>query len=156
MKEFSIRRATVKDLHAILTLFEDCVRTSCIKDYNNAQIEVWVSSVNNITKWIQRLENQYFIVAENNKSIVGFSSLEEGDYLDLMYVHKDFFLKGIAKSLYTVIENESVQSGALRLTSDVSITALQFFEKMGFQIIKRNVNITDSIQIINFRMTKFF
>ncbi len=67
-----------------------------------------------------------------NDEIVGFASFEEPDYLDMMYVHKDFQFQGVGNSLLAAIREKAMGVGAAKIVSDVSITAKPFFGKHGF------------------------
>jgi putative acetyltransferase len=75
------------------------------------------------------LHNQYVVVAENGDKIVGFCLLSEGNYLDLLYVHKDYQGQKIAFELYKIIENEAKRRDSETLTSDVSKTVRAFLRK---------------------------
>jgi putative acetyltransferase len=87
--------------------------------------------------------------------IVGFASLDykKMDFLDFMYVHKDYLRRGIAGELLHAIEIE--KSGGVDLEADVRITAKAFFEKKGFRVQKENRNKKkNGFEIINYRMLK--
>ena len=135
-------------------LFIDTIRAVCAKDYTEEQIEAWTASVSNIDRWEQKLASQNFLVARLKEKIVGYASLENNNYLDFLYVHKDHQRQGIADFLYRRIENEALSKKAPILLADVSKTARPFFEKKGFNIVKSQVNIMGGIEIVNFRMMK--
>jgi len=149
-----IRQVTLDDLAAIQELFVDTVEAVCRYDYSAEQIAVWTSSIENIQRWTDKLLKQYFLIAEIDKKIVGFASLENNEYLDFMYVHKDYQRQGIADKLYSEIQAKAIKHGTPLLTSDVSITARPFFEKKGFIIITEQKNDIKGIEVINYRMTK--
>jgi putative acetyltransferase len=90
----------------------------------------------------------------NNVKIVGFASLDNGDYIDLLYVHKDYLRQGLAYKLYTAIEEEVKRQGQTELTSDVSKTARPFFEKVGFVVIKEQTVVRKNVKMTNFKMIK--
>lgn len=150
----TIRPAKISDLPAIQSLFIETIKSTCKKDYGDDQIRCWASSVKNIARWEEKLIKQYFLVAELDKKIIGFASLENGSYLDFMYVSKDHLRKGIATTLYNQIENEAKNKGSNFIDSDVSITAKPFFQKMGFLLLKETQNLIDGVEIINYKMRK--
>jgi putative acetyltransferase len=150
----SIRQAVLDDLPAIHQLFAGTIETICLFDYSSAQIAVWASSIENTQRWTDRLMKQYFIIAEINNEIVGFTSLENHAHIDLMYVHKDHQRQGIANTLYTALEAKAMQHGTTLLTSDVSITARPFFKRKGFEVIAEQKNDLKGIELINFKMSK--
>lgn len=147
----TIRKAKPDDLEELLIVFEETIRTTCQHDYTIEQINVWVSSINDHEKWKNRILNQFFLVAELESRIVGFGSLED-HYLDLLYVSNNFLRKGIAIRLFEQLKSEAVRNGKTKLTSDVSITAYPFFEKIGFKMIKKNQFILKGVNISNYRM----
>ena len=88
--------------------------------------------------------------------LVGFSSLGPMDYVDLMFVQKDEFGKGIAKQMLENIETEAKLNDLSELYADVSVSGRGFFEKSGYHVVKTNRNIRKGIHLKNFRMKKVF
>lgn len=155
MKEhIKLRKAKLADLEKILSLFVEAVRHICKKDYGTEQIDIWADAANNKAAWIKRIEQHFFLVATIDTEIVGFASLENGNYLDVLYVHKDHLQKGIANSLYQAMETASKEQGCTCLITDVSITARPMLERKGFSLLKENKNLIGGVEIINFRMQK--
>jgi putative acetyltransferase len=150
----TLRHANIDDLPEMQALYVETIKSTCKKEYNQEQIFVWTSSVENKARWKEALTHQYFLIAEVENNIVGFGSLENGDYLDFMYVHKDYLRQGIADKLYQALENESQRLECTIMTSDVSKTARPFFEQKGFKVLKENINIIRGVEIVNYRMIK--
>ena len=149
-----IRHATLDDLPEIRMLFVTTIRSACTRDYNQQQIAVWTSSVENRERWETALTAQYFLVAERGDKIVGFASLHDGDYLDFLYVHHLYLRQGIANRLYQELEKEWQRLGKPSIVSDVSKTAKPFFNKKGFKVIQQNQRIIKGVKIVNYRMVK--
>lgn len=147
-----IRQANIDDLEEVLKLFVDTINNTWKNDYTKEQIEVCVSSARNEEKWESRIRTQYFLVAQLNKEIVGFGSLENENYIDLIYVHKDHLRKGIANRILDSLKNKAQENGNKNLTSDVSKTARPFFEKNGFRVIKENEFDLNGVLISNYQM----
>ncbi len=152
--KISIRLAKLGDLTEMQEMFVDTISTICKDDYTPEQINVWTSSIENTQRWTDKLNSQYFLVAELDNKIVGYASLENNDYFDFLYVHKDHQRKGIANKLYAEIEKEAIKRKATILNSDVSETARRFFEKKGFKTITPQTNRIKDVEIINYKMTK--
>ena len=150
----NIRLVTNKDLPVLQNLFINTIKTICSNDYTPDQIEAWTSSVKNTERWIFKMNNQFFIVAEHDDKIIGMGSLENYNYLDFMYVHHKYVKKGIASILYQNIEKEAIKHNETFLFSDVSKTAKPFFEKKGFVILHENRFKINNIDIMNYRMRK--
>ncbi len=152
--KIATRLAKISDLPEIQTMFVDTITAICKDDYSPEQIMVWTSSIKNTQRWTDIITLQYFLIAEVDGNIVGYISLYDNDYIDLLYVHKDYQRQGIADKLYCEIEKEAIKKGGTVLQSDVSKTARPFFEKKGFIVLKEQTNIRQGVEIINYKMTK--
>lgn len=148
------RKAEEGDLENILSLFKANVLAN--EDYNEEQKEVWASSTENRTMWLNKIKGEYFLLAHQDSKLVGFSSLGPMDYVDLMFVQKDEFGKGIAKQMLENIETEAKLNDLSELYADVSVSGRGFFEKSGYHVVKTNRNIRKGIHLKNFRMKKVF
>ena len=151
-----IRPSKLSDLTEVHKLFVGTISAICKADYSPEQINAWTSSIENVQRWKDKIAKQYFLIAELDSKIVGYASLEYNDYLDLLYVHKDFQRHAIANSLFSAIEVEAIRYGSPVLFSDVSKTAKPFFEKRGFITLKLQTNLIKGIELVNYRMRKRF
>ena len=115
-------------------------------------MDVWVASRNNKERWLSFLSHHFFLVALRNNEIAGFAALDGTDYLDFLYVHPKHQKAGVASLLFTEILREAKTRGAKALGSDVSITAKPFFLSKGFKEIKKNVNLREGVELINYLM----
>ena len=135
--ESVIRKGQLADLAELQMLFLDSITEICKADYSDDQIEAWTSdtkSNKDRQRWVDILTKQFVLVAPINNEIVGFVTLDNGNYIDLLYVHKNHQREGIAEGLYKNIENEARRQNQSFLTSNVSKTARPFFEKVGFEV----------------------
>lgn len=154
MENITFRLGTLNDIAPLQELFANTIKRICIQDYSTEQVEVWSSGIENMERWIQVLTDQYVLIAVLNNSIVGFCTLDEGRYIDLLFVHKDYQGQKIAFKLYQYVEAEARRLRTDRLTADVSKTAKPFFEKMGFTIVKEQEVILKDVAFINYKMAK--
>ncbi len=152
--QLQIRKGVLSELSEIQNLFSETITFVCQNDYDQRQIEVWKSSIENIERWQSLIQNQYFIVAELKDKIVGFASLDKGNYIDVLFVHKDFQRMGIAQKLFIELENEAKRLNSYVLTSDVSKTAKAFFESNGFAVLAEQVQVRENVEIVNYKMQK--
>ncbi len=148
-----IRRAELSDLRNLQEMVGDTISSVCRTDYNDNQIWAWISGIDNVDRWNDILMKQYAIVSYDHETITGFCSLAH-DHIDLLYVHRDYLGLGLARKLFTEIEQEASQNGHKKLTSDVSITARPFFEHVGFEVINEQKVIRDGVELTNFKMLK--
>ncbi len=149
-----IRKGNISDISKLQELFVDTVSSVCKADYSTEQIAAWVLGIENKDRWQDVLTSQFVLVAQNDKYILGFCTLDKGNYIDLFYVHKDHQQQGIAKKLYTDIEKEAKRQGQIKLTSNVSKTARPFFEKMGFKVLKEQYVNLKGVELTNYHMVK--
>ncbi|KEO71888.1 GNAT family N-acetyltransferase [Anditalea andensis] len=150
----SIRVSNLNDLADIIKLFKETIAVVCKDDYSPEQLKVWTSSTENPDRWIDKIKSHYLLVAELDKELIGIASLDNRDYIDLLFVHKDYQRKGIANRLYSEIENEAIKRKITSLYADVSITAKLFFQKIGYEILKEQKNNKEGVEIINYKMKK--
>jgi putative acetyltransferase len=150
----TIRKEKDADLAELQQLFKQSITTICSADYDQQQIEAWTSGVENKKRWDDIMANQFVLVARQETKIVGFATLDKGNHLDLLYVHKDHQRQGIAHKLFAGIEKEAKQKGQTKLTVDASKTAKAFFEKMGFKILHAQTVNIKGVDLTNYRMEK--
>lgn len=148
------RMACPNDLPEMKQLYADTIRTVCMGEYTERELEVWSSSSQKTERWQDMIANQWVILAEMDNQLVGFASLKAGDYIDFFYVHKDFQRYGIATQLLQQIENKARESGIKRLSSDISKTAQPFFEKNGYAVIREQRNVSGEVMLVNYQMEK--
>jgi len=149
-----LREARQEDLPELQELFVETIMFTCKGDYNFKQRKIWSVSVNNLEKWLVSIKEEYFLVAVLDQIIVGFCSLKDANYLNLLYVHKDYTRKGVANLLFKAIKQKSLEFGANTLTADVSITAQPFFISKGFRVIRENKNLIEGKVIVNYHMSE--
>ena len=154
MYPIEIHIGEITDLQAMQTLFVETVSSVCCADYDADQIAAWTSSVEDSERWLDIMTKQVVVVAKISDQIVGFATLANGNYIDLMYVHKDHQGKGIAGTLYQYLEHVALQNDQTDLYADVSKTALPFFQHMGFSIEREQTAVRKGVELTNFRMRK--
>lgn len=154
ISNLTTRQALEQDMYGILDLFVHTISFSCQNDYTHKQINAWVSSAKKPDPWLQKINDQYFPVILIENQIVGFGSLRIDGYIDFLYVDYNLQKKGIGSYLYNHLESNAIESNITALTSDVSITALPFFQNKGFIIIKEQYPMRQNILLKNFKMIK--
>jgi len=154
MKSIDVRQAVDCDVERITQLFYDTIQNVNIRDYSQEDVDDWSSWKVDIDKWLEKMQEQYFVVAEIKNKIVGFSSLANDGYLDLMFVDKDTQGQGVASALLSEIERKANEQNNNLIYSDVSLTAKKFFENKGFIVEKQQLKKSKKKELINFRMIK--
>jgi len=150
----NIREAKQNELDEILNLFTETISEVNNQDYSLSQIEAWSSGARDKERWLSKIDEQYFLVTEEEGTITGFASITNKGYLDTMFVHKNHQRKDIAKTLITALIDYAKQNQLEEITTEGSVTARPFFEKYGFKVIKKQKVNRKGIEIANYKMKK--
>lgn len=137
IEDLDFREATQEDLPEITSIYRDTIRAVNSRDYSETQIEAWSLGADDIKKWQNRIKKFYFLVAELNHQIVGFSYLKNGFYLENIFVHKDFQRQTIGSKLLRIMESQVSMNGHDTIKSDISISALEFFDSHFYDVEKK-------------------
>ena len=151
-----IREIKAEDLESIVTLFKETVHHVNAKDYTSEQLQVWAPHHihHNHDRWQSLLGNIAYL-AEIDDVIVGFADMTTEGYLDRLFVHKDYQRQGIASILVNKLESLLIERGVKKITTEASITAKLFFERMGYLVVKeQNKPRPGGISLTNFLMEK--
>ncbi len=132
-----IRRATAEDADSIRMLYRETIINVNCRDYSPEQIRVWASGSEEEKRWLSAIDEQYFVVAEDESRIIGFASITHDGYIDFMFTHKDHQGRGVAGEMYEVIEQKALSLGLADVWAEVSITARLFFSSKGFVITEK-------------------
>jgi putative acetyltransferase len=136
-----------KDLREV---FFTSIRTTCAKDYSNAQLEVWAPQTYDHNSWNERIRGIRPFVARLDGKIVGYSDLQLDGYIDHFFVHGEFQARGIGTALMSTILKQGAESQFL--CSQVSITAKPFFIRHGFEVLKAQEVSIQNIKLKNYYM----
>lgn len=128
-----LREYAMADCPILAELFYNTVHEVNAKDYSKQQLAVWATGSVDLGQWNQRFMVSSTVVAEQDGIIVGFGNLEHTGYLDMLYVHKDYQRRGIAKAICNLLER---QSTAEKITTHASITAKAFLSKESTGLLK--------------------
>jgi len=154
MDRIDLRQALDSDVDKITQLFYDTIQNINIKDYSQEEVDDWSSWHADTDKWLERMHEHYFIVAEIDAKIVGFSSLAHDGYLDLLFVDKDTQGQGVAGALVSEMVQKAIEQNNDLIYSDVSLTAKGFFERKGFIVERQQLKKSKKKELVNFRMIK--
>lgn len=176
-----LRKFCPSDFPEILDLFQNTIRSVNCRDYNADQIRVWSSRRSVLESQEERFSSLYTIVAEiqlqnglppvrencnpgisalgcmsleKGRQIVGYGNIDSSGYLDHLYVHKDFQGRGIASRILEQLESHARSAGCTEIEVHASITAKGFFEKYGYEVLKKQTVELDGIGLENFVMRK--
>jgi putative acetyltransferase len=153
--KFVVRKAKAEDIECLLSCFSSAITDIDTKIYSYEQKLAWVrKGRDNYNKWLQRIEEQYFIIAKSEIQIIGFVSVSLEGYVDLLFTHPDFQQRGIAGTLYGQAEKYLQKMGVTKLNTHASAISKPFFEKKGFIFQQEKRFELYGIPISNFHLIK--
>lgn len=140
---------------AAAELFFETVHRSNGGDYSPDQLDAWAPSGLVHQRIIaDKLTAQYTLTAKASDALVGFASLSEPDYLDMLFVHPTWQRHGIARQLVAHLELHAQHCGAAIIRTHASLTARPFFEASGYRLVSENTAIRNGIELKNLLMEK--
>ncbi len=152
MQNITIRKFETKDAEAVSALIAQTMRTTNAKDYTTETIE---STLNRLTpeNIIQRAGWMHFYVVCDNDTVIGcgaigsyWGKLDESSLFNI-FVLPEYQGKGIGRKIIETLEQDEYFLRAKRIEIPSSITASEFYRKLGYDY-KNGVRIIDEEQHI--------
>lgn len=154
---YKIRRFKAEDAEATAALISETLRTVNIKDYSREYIEDAVSS-HSAEVLIDRAKSGHMYVVCDDSRIVGcgaiagyWGSTTESILLTI-FVLPEYQGKGIGWLIIQTLEQDEIFLRADRIEIPASITAVEFYRKMGYDY-KNGIAEIDGKQV--YRSEKF-
>jgi putative acetyltransferase len=153
---FLFRNAGTEDIPAILACFETAILAINNDVYSPEQKKAWIrKGRENKEKWIERVKNQYFRLAEaENKGLIGFASINKAGYVEMLFTHPSFQRKGLATMLYHQLETFALNNRVILLETHASAVSKPFFTSKGFKLIAEKKFDFFGVPISNFHLSK--
>ena len=152
--KISLRPALPADAPALAQLFRASVEELGPEDYSHAQVEAWSAVAEDEEGFAAKLLSELTIVALIGGRIAGFATLKGAEKFDMLYVHPEFVLKGVATLLADAIEKLAAARKTAKLTVDASDCAQAFFAKRDYVSERRNMVFVGDEVLGNTTMTK--
>ena len=157
MGDFSVRKFQIEDAEEVSALIIKTLRTTNIKDYSSEYIEndVKMFTPNGV---IERASWTHFYVVCDNDIIVGCGAIgpywgkEDESSLFNIFVLPEYQGKGVGRKIIETLEQDEFFVRAKRIEIPASITACEFYKKMGYSH-KDGIDTIDDEQL--FRLEKF-
>lgn len=116
-----------------MALQQQAIQKLCCQDYGPRQLDAIILSQQRI-----RGLPELILLAENEQDLVGFSSaLLPSWEIGGVYVHPDHTRQGIATQLLTDLEQQAIRRKKRKLLVMSSLTAVAFYQSLGFQVIRK-------------------
>lgn len=154
---YTVRRFKNSDADEVSKLIISTLRTTNIKDYSTEYIE---NDVKNFTPdgVIERASWTHFYVVCDKECIVGCGAIgpywgkEDESSLFNIFVLPKYQGKGVGRMIIETLEKDEYFLRAKRVEIPASITACEFYKKMGYAY-KNGIDVIDEEQL--FRLEKF-
>ena len=137
LEKLTVRRFTDQDAEAVSELIRTTLKESNAKDYPEAVIaELLERHTPDYVK--NRASQTHFYVAENKAGIIGCGAIgpywgkEDESALFTIFILPAYQGKGIGKAIVETLEKDEYALRAKRIEVAASITALEFYRKMGY------------------------
>lgn len=150
----TIRRYLPGEEEAIWQVYFRATHESNARDYHPDLLNRWAPADMDMREWASRLRAKNPFVALLDNQIVGMAELDDTGFIDYFYVHPDFQGQGVGSTLLTTIESEARAMNLDALVADVSITAKDFFESRGFEVVEARTHVIIGHPAPNFGMMK--
>lgn len=145
-----IREYSSADCAELMRLFRETVLSVCLRDYTPEQAEAWAAGASDFQRWDAAFLSNFTLIAEMFGEIVGFGSIDDTGYLDMLYVGKNHQREGIASAICDRLE----RAADGEITVHASITARGFFEKRRYAVVSEQQVVRRGVALKNFVMRK--
>lgn len=136
--DVTVRSYAPGDAKPLGVVFHRSVHEGAASRYSPEERAAWSPEIPDTRSWDLRLRDAETVVAEVSGKAVGFMSLNMArGYLDLAFVLPEVMGKGVAESLYAVLESRSRARGLTRLSTEASLLAEPFFLRRGWRLVRR-------------------
>jgi GNAT superfamily N-acetyltransferase len=126
----SLREFEHRDAPELSSLIAETLRRVNIHDYPYEAIEQLVPAYKP-ANLVQRSKSQHMVVAETGGQIVGTASID-GERVRNVFVESSFQRKGVGRALMSEIEAYALSHGQARLFLFAALSAIGFYEKLGY------------------------
>jgi putative acetyltransferase len=154
MPKPALRPFLSQDVPVLAAIFAAAIEELTGDDYSEAQQQAWASAADDEEQFGRRLAGELTLIATMQNSPVGFASLKGADHIDMLYVHPSAVRLGVASMLCEALEKLAGGRGAKSLTVDASDSAVEFFDKRGYEPIRRNTVSVSGEWMANTTMQK--
>lgn len=150
-----VRTHRVGDIPGISRLYYDTIHHINSHDYTREQVDAWAPAVPDVDFWKERFKKYRVYVAEEDKHVVGFTELAATGHIDCFFVHHEWQRRGVGTCLMDRLVLAADKEKMLRLSAEVSITAVPFFREREFIVLNENEIIRQNVKLKQFTMERW-
>lgn len=142
----TVRVATEDDAESAVDVIRRSISELCTADHRDdpEALADWLANktVPNFRRW-QASPGQYTVVAEVDGTLCGVGMLSADGEVRLCYVHPRFTRRGAGGGLIRAMETHADGLGLTRLHLDATVSAMRFYEAMGFRESSPSTAVSD-------------
>jgi putative acetyltransferase len=150
----AMRPFLAEDTAMLAEIFRASILELTGDDYDEAQQAAWAATADDEEEFGRRLASRLTLIATFDGSPIGFAAMEDNRNIDMLYVHPAAVRQGVATMLCDALEKLAAARGTVRLTTDASDTARDFFGERGFEPQQRNTVARGDEWLVNTTMAK--
>jgi GNAT superfamily N-acetyltransferase len=147
-----IKKARLEDAERIHLLRSNTIKKINSKDYSKTIIDV-ILRKNAIDKIIKRIKEREVFCAWNKEELIGTIELKKNNVGGL-YIKTDYIGQGVGKKLMFFIEDYAKGKNVKILKLEPTKTAIGFYEKLGYKMVREFIEKTDKYKVKVYRMEK--
>jgi putative acetyltransferase len=150
----TLRPFLAEDTPMLAAIFVAAVQELTGDDYSEAQQEAWAAVAEDEVALGKKLAGELTLIATVQNALVGFASLKDNEYIDMLYVHPSVAGQGVGAMLCDALEKLAAARGTKSLSVDASDNALDFFRQRGYVARQRNSVTVNGEWLANTTMQK--
>ncbi len=127
-----IRAARLSDARAVAAVMRASIRALARGAYSQGQLAAWSSLPSLYHAWAMTAGGESYFVAERAGRIAGYAALRGGE-VTAVFVRPSATRRGIGAALLARVEREARRRRVRRLVVHAALSALEFYEAMGFR-----------------------
>jgi putative acetyltransferase len=152
--EPALRPFLLTDTPMLAAIFVAAIQELTGDDYSETQQEAWAEAADDEESFGKKLAGELTLIATLQNAPVGFGSLKDANYIDMLYVHPSVAGRGVGAMLCDALEKLACARGTTSLSVDASDNALNFFKKRGYVAKQRNSVTVNGEWLANTTMEK--
>ena len=146
-----LRSYLPEDLPAMAALFYETVHFINARDYSPEALNAWADGSVDLVSWNRSLLAHLSLVAVEGETLLGFADMAPDGYLDRLYVSHRHQRQGVGTALVQALEAAVLVKCYV---THASITAVPFFQAMGYHVVRAQTVERKGIELSNFVMEK--
>ncbi|MBQ6844316.1 MAG: GNAT family N-acetyltransferase [Agathobacter sp.] len=157
MSKFTVRRFQIEDAEEVAALIRKTIQITNAKDYSKESIDALVK-MHTPEHVLERASWTHFYVVCDEGHIIGCGAIgpywgkEDESSLFTIFVLPEYQGRGVGRTVIETLEQDEFFMRAKRVEIPASITACEFYRKMGYDFKDRIAEV-DEEQL--YRLEKF-